>query len=519
VSLGSEVNLNEEIDTKLLASFETVLMSKLPHLDPITKKIKNPTPLVNITDTLLECAAVEFGLNISQDHVKVFGKLESQLPSGSIKIRPAQKIFEEAIKSGKLRSGQTIFEATSGNFGLALSMISKLGLNVIALVSRKLQDGVLEELKKSGIRIIDLDVDICPAPGSESKGNALTTKITLEYLRTELMNYGFDIAPFDIHKEEIEILLAKQDVINLAKLLAKIYDGFCPEQYDNELNVIAHIETTAKEIDEQLENIGENLSNYSVVCTFGTGGTSLGLSRYISNVYGKKAVHVVFPLEDQDVAGIRTKSKASGLPFYKPNEFAGQHEVDFEQAKKLLKFFIRKGYDIGESSALSLYATLQMINYGVGHKFIVILPDGIRKYSNNILEQQEEKYQVSKEDILANPNEYGVVVWAHTMFVPKEQYVSDILSALELHDRRLLVLKTSDVRKILLSKEIPESLLKEVDHSDKRILFICVAGSNSLNIAKLLNQKGNKVHSLAGGLAGLVKYDSNVLSNMLEVST
>jgi len=77
VSLGSEVDLNEEIDTKLLASFETVLISKLPHLDPITKKIKNPTPLVNITDTLLECAAVEFGLNISQDYVKVFGKLES----------------------------------------------------------------------------------------------------------------------------------------------------------------------------------------------------------------------------------------------------------------------------------------------------------------------------------------------------------------------------------------------------------------------------------------------------------
>jgi cysteine synthase/rhodanese-related sulfurtransferase len=517
--LDGEGTLNENVDAKLLASFQSVLMSKLPHLDPITKKIKNPTPLVNITNTLLECATVEFGLNISQDSVKVFGKLESQLPGGSIKMRPALKIFEEAIKSGKLRSGQTIFEATSGNFGLALSIISKLGLDVIALVSRKLQDGVLEELKKSGIKIIDLDVDICPAPGSDNKGNALTTRITLEYLRTELMNYGFNITSFDLHKVDIETLLAKQDVINLAKLLAKIYGGFCPEQYDNELNVIAHIETTAKEIDEQLKDLGENLSNYCVICTFGTGGTSLGLSRYISNVYGKKAVHVVFPLEDQDVAGIRTKSKASGLPFYKPNEFAGQHVVDFEQARKLLKFFIRKGYDIGESSALSLYATLQMINYGVGNRFIVILPDGIRKYSNNLLEQEEEKYQVSREEILANPNEYGVVVWAHTMFVPKEQYLGHILSALELHDKKLLVLKTSDVRKIILSKEIPENLLKEIDHSDKRILFICVAGSNSLNIAKLLNQRGNKVHSLAGGLAGLVKYDSNVLSDMLEVSS
>ena len=510
--------MSEKIDVKLLASFESILRSKLPHQDPITKKIKNPTPLVNITSTLLECASAEFGLNISHEDVSVFGKLESQLPSGSIKIRPALKIFEEAIKSGKLRSGQTIFEATSGNFGLALSIISKIGLNIIALVSRKLQDGVLNELKESGIKIIDLDVDICPAPGRENEGNTLTTKVTLEYLRTELLNYGFDITSFDLYKEEIETLLAKQDVINLAKLLARIYGGFCPEQYDNELNVVAHLETTAREIDEQLKEFNENLSDYSIVCTFGTGGTSLGLSRYISNVYGKKTVHVVFPLENQDVAGIRTKSKAVGLPFYKPSEYAGEHEVDFEHAKKLLKFFIRKGYDIGESSAISLYATLQMINYGVGQKFIVILPDGIRKYSSNLIEQQEEKYQVSKEDVLANPDAYDVIVWAHTMFVPKEQYLDQILSILSLQNKRVIVLKSSDVRRIILSKDIPESLLKEINHSDKRTLFICVAGSNSLNIAKLLNQRGNKVHSLSGGLAGLVKYDSEILSNMLEVS-
>ena len=70
----------------------------------------------------------------------------------------------------------------------------------------------------------------------------------------------------------------------------------------------------------------------------------------------KNPVHVVFPIAGQDVAGIRTKDKASGLKFYEPERYARQHEVDFEQAKLMLKFFVDKGYDMGESSALALYA-------------------------------------------------------------------------------------------------------------------------------------------------------------------
>ena len=104
----------------------------------------------------------------------------------------------------------------------------------------------------------------------------------------------------------------------------------------------------------------------------GTGGTSGGLSRYVYKEFGKKSVRVVFPPGTQDVRGIRTKEKASGLKFYEPNRYAGLHEADFESARRTLRFFVKKKeYDIGESSALALYATLQMMNYGVGEKFIV----------------------------------------------------------------------------------------------------------------------------------------------------
>ena len=67
-------------------------------------------------------------------------------------MRPAVQIIHDAIRSGRLKRGQIVFEATSGNFGIALGRLGKLGLQVVVLVSRKLQEGVLDELEASGVR-------------------------------------------------------------------------------------------------------------------------------------------------------------------------------------------------------------------------------------------------------------------------------------------------------------------------------------------------------------------------------
>src|SRR4029077_1867344 len=135
--------------------------------------------------------------------------------------------------------------------------------------------------------------------------------------------------------------------------------------------------------------------------------------------YGKKSLHVVFPLGDQDVAGIRTKGKAEGLKFYEPEKYAGEHEVDFSQAKRLLKFFVDKGRDMGESSALALYAVMQMANFGgYGGKFVVIIADGIQKYrkSIEINEKKENRLQVDLKEAVSDIGSYNKVVWIHTMY-------------------------------------------------------------------------------------------------------
>jgi cysteine synthase len=517
-----EPNTSNSSDSILHEQFQKEIWSKIPHLEKTEgTKVVNTTPLIDITEDLKECARKEFGLNLDDKDLRVFGKFDSNLLAGSIKVRPAVNIIRDAITTGKLRSGQTIFEATSGNFGIALGQLSKIGFDVVALVSRKLQKGVFEELRNEKIRIINLDMDICPAPGMKDSPNILAAKATAVNIRSQLSELGFDPLVFDKASSEVQSLLAKQDIINLAKLLAKIYGCFCPEQYDNEMNIEAHRKVTAVEIDQQLHEKGQSLEDFRIVCTFGTGGTSGGLSRYLSEKYRKKSLHVVFPLGDQDVAGIRTKEKAAGLKFYEPDLYAEQHEVDFEQAKRLLKFFVDKGHDMGESSALALYAVMQMTNFGCfGGKFVVIVADGIQKYKKNLQEmgKKQNRIQVSLQEAVSNIGDYDKIIWVHTQFTPREEGVELIAKTLGVDKNKIFVPKARDVEQLLATQQIPEELNKTLEGSHKSLL-VCMAGNTSLMAVKVLANKGIATESLIGGISALSQGRGKQLPELIRVAT
>jgi cysteine synthase/rhodanese-related sulfurtransferase len=391
---------------------------------------------------------------------------------------------------------------------------------VVALVSRKLQEGVLDELGRSGVRMIDLDIDICPAPGLKIDQNLLVAKGTASNVREQLRQLGFDAAAFDNSRAEVEDLLAKQNVIDLAKLLAKIYDGFCPAQYENEMNVKAHETVTAPEIDQQLQERGFTLGDMQVVTAFGTGGTSAGLDNYIRRNYGKKGVRVVFPLANQDVAGIRTKGKAAGLKFYDPSRYAGQHEVDFGVAKRLMKFFVSKGYDIGESGALALLACVQLLNFGVGQKYVVIIADGLSKYARNTMAEQEPSQlhdEVTLEKATSRASEYERVIWTHAMFTPKEEGIELIASSLGTSADRIKVAKTRDVQTMLATQKIPEELRDILPKNGGRVLVVCMVGGTSVQVAKLLAKNSMRAESLIGGIANLSASKGKQLPELLQV--
>lgn len=521
------LNKGTDIDISLLEHFEREIWSKVPHLEekPDAAKIVNPTPLIDITEDLKECAKVEYSLDLADRDLQVFGKFDSNLLAGSIKVRPAIRIIHYAISSGKLKRGQTIIEATSGNFGIALGQIARLGLDVVTLVSRKLQEGVFEELRNEKTRIINLDMDICPAPGMKVNPNLLAAKATASNIRSQLTEIGLDPAIFDESRSEIEELLAKQDIINLAKHLARIYDCFCPEQYDNELNIDVHKTVTAPEIDQQLIEQGHSLADFKVVCTFGTGGTSGGLSRYLMEKHGKKSVHVVFPLSNQDVAGIRTKGKAAGLKFYEPERYSGQHEVDFEQARRLLRFFVSKGYDIGESSALALYAVMQMANFGgdAGTKFVVIIADGIQKYKQSIEtvpETQEDRLEIPLEEAVSNIRNYDRVIWIHTMYTPRKEGVELIANSLGVDQSKISVPKAREVERLLTTQKIPEELDNALSGKNNgKTLLVCMMGNTSLRAAEVLAEKGIAAKSLTGGISALSQDKGKELSELVRIAT
>jgi len=489
-------------ESGLFQRFEAEVRSQLPRLEG--ERIVNPTPLADVTAALYECATSEYGLKLGSG-ARVLAKLDSKIAGGSVKVRPAVSIVGEAIASGKLKEGQTVFEATSGNFGLALGPLGRLGIGIVALVSRRLQQGVIDRLRADGVRLINLDIDICPAPGMKGDADLLVAREVAASVSQQLAELGFERKLFEEVRGKAEELLARQDAIGLAKLLARTYGGFCTEQYDSQLNVQVHQSVTGPELDQQLGELGASLAETDFVCTFGTGGTAAGVGMYVASKHGRKGVRVVFPLAGQDVAGIRSRDKAMGLKFYEPESYLGEHEIDFDEATRLFQFFNGRGYDIGESGALALYACMQLINFGVGKQFVVMVADGAEKYSMEVkaFARRGKRDQVRLDEAASAIKQYGGVVWAHNMFVPKDEGVRIIASSLGCAESDVKVAATKDVQAVLNGEEPSENFESLLPRDERPILVVCMAGNTSLMLAKVLERRGVAAESLVGGIAGL----------------
>lgn len=164
---------------------------------------------------------------------EIYVKVEYFNPSGSLKDRILYRIVTEAIKSGKLKPGMIIIEATTGNTGIATAMIGAIfGYPVKILIPEGMSEERMKIMKLYGAELI-------LTPGAESD-----VDITLEKLR-------------EIVSEDPERY-------------------FVVSQYDNPDNPLAHYYTTGPEIWEQTEGKLDAL-----VQTQGTGGTVSGTARYL----------------------------------------------------------------------------------------------------------------------------------------------------------------------------------------------------------------------------------------------
>lgn len=189
-----------------------------------------PKPVDSILDTIGSTPIVRLA-RLSPPGVNVFAKIESFNPGGSVKDRMALSIIEEAERSGTLKPGQTVVEATSGNTGIGLAVVcARKGYPLVIVMAESFS---IERRKL--MRFLGAKVVLTPAA---AKGTGMLDK---------------------------------------AVELAETHGWFLTRQFENDANPDAHIRTTGPEILEAFE--GERLDAF--VTGFGTGGTLNGISRVL----------------------------------------------------------------------------------------------------------------------------------------------------------------------------------------------------------------------------------------------
>jgi cysteine synthase B len=188
--------------------------------------------------------------------VRIWAKLESRNPTGSVKDRVARSLIEDAEEKGLIRPGQTILEPTSGNTGISLAMICKRKGYPVKVV---MPDNVTQE-------------------------------------RTQLLKmYGAEIVYSDGSK-------GSNGAVELAlEMAAADSSYYMPYQYGNMANPLAHYNGTALEILEELDEIS------AFVAGLGTGGTLMGNGRRFKEELGDACKIVAAePMQGEPVQGLRS---------------------------------------------------------------------------------------------------------------------------------------------------------------------------------------------------------------------
>ena len=188
--------------------------------------------------------------------VRIWAKMESRNPTGSVKDRVARSLIEDAEEKGAISPGQTILEPTSGNTGISLAMIcSRRGYRLKVVMPENVTRERTQLLQMYGAEIV--------------------------YSEGELGSNGA--------------------VAKALEMAAEDPSCYMPYQYGNPANPGAHYNGTAVEILEELDEVS------AFVAGLGTGGTLMGNGRRLKEAFGD-AVKIVAaePMQGEPVQGLRS---------------------------------------------------------------------------------------------------------------------------------------------------------------------------------------------------------------------
>jgi cysteine synthase A len=267
----------------------------------------------------------------------IYLKLEKFNIGGSIKDRAVLGMIEDKMKNKEINVGDTIVEATSGNTGIALSMIGRLKqLNVIIIMPESMTKERIDLMKAYGADVI-LTKDKLGMQGSIDKAK-------------ELLNNNKDYK--------------------------------CLKQFENTSNPKKHYKTTAKEIYKEVSDID------IFVCGIGTGGTISGIGRYLKEVNSNIKVIGVEPESSPLITkGYSNSHKIQGIGANFIPKNLDMNVIDEvitvsdENAINTIKMLgIKEGILLGISSGANVYAALELSKKYKDKKIVTVAPDGIEKY-------------------------------------------------------------------------------------------------------------------------------------------
>ena len=284
----------------------------------------------NILDAIGYTPLVEVPRMSPNPAVRIFVKLEMLNPTGSLKDRVARYLIEDLERRELLHEDSIILEPTSGNTGIALAMIGRRKGYRVALV---MPDNVTNERRQMaalfGAEVID------------SPGN-----------------------------------LGSNGAIELAKHLVSKDERFVmPYQYGNEANPQAHYETTGPEVLADCPEIDV------FVAGMGTGGTLMGVSRYLRE--HKPGVRVVAaePMPGEKVQGLRSLDDGFIPEIIDPTLIDAKFLVSNRDALAALRDLVfREGIFGGPSCGAVLVAAARVAQQMDAGTIVALLPDGGWKY-------------------------------------------------------------------------------------------------------------------------------------------
>ena len=242
----------------------------------------------------------------------ILGKLEGNNPAGSVKDRPALSMIAHAEARGRIKPGDTLIEATSGNTGIALAMAAAIrGYRMILIMP---ENQSLERVQT--MRAFGADLVLIPKAGG------------MEAARD----------------------LAEQMVAN--------GKGIVLDQFANPDNPLAHYEGTGPEI---WRDTGGRITHF--VSSMGTTGTIMGCSRYFKE--RNPAIRIIGcqPEEGSQIPGIRKWPEAYLPKIYEGSRVDQVENVSQGQAEEMARRLAREeGIFAGISSGGSLVVALRIAN-------------------------------------------------------------------------------------------------------------------------------------------------------------